>query len=209
MTDEARVRAATALRALGHELVGRDAPEDVLDDLAASAERLRERLRASAPRVRGFSDGSFDDFRSRIPELGSGEGRFLWADSVVSGGANPMGLGAFLWRDGDHAVMRVTLGRAFEGAPGRAHGGVVAALLDETIGLAMTLQGLLALTATLDLRYLGATPIETPIESRAWVESRDGRKLNMAATLSADGQTVVEATGLFIAVDPTRFRPGA
>ena len=46
-----------------------------------------------------------------------------------------MGLNASLWREGDVAVMEVTLGRAFEGAPGRAHGGIVAALLDETMGL--------------------------------------------------------------------------
>jgi len=58
-----------------------------------------------------------------IPEVGKDERHQLFSDSIVTGAANPMGLGGYLWREGDVAVQEVTLGKAFEGAPGRAHGG--------------------------------------------------------------------------------------
>ena len=49
-------------------------------------------------------------------------------------------------RDGDEAVAQVCLGAAFEGAPGRAHGGVVAAVFDaippERLGLPAESAGL-------------------------------------------------------------------
>jgi hypothetical protein len=44
-----------------------------------------------------------------------------------------------------------------------------------------------------------------PLVTRAWLDSREGRKINIKATVTAGETTVVEATALFIAVDPTRF----
>jgi acyl-coenzyme A thioesterase PaaI-like protein len=116
-----------------------------------------------------------------------------------------MGLGAYLWREGDVAVMEVTLGNAFEGAPGRSHGGVVASLIDETMGLVMGLQGVLAFTAQLDITYRAPTPINQPITARAWLECRDGRKLTIKATVVSEEGLLAEATALFIEVDPATF----
>ena len=130
----------------------------------------------------------------------------VMSDSVVSGGCNPMGLGATLFRDGDEAVMRVTLGRAFEGAPGRAHGGMVAALIDETMGLAVAMDHGLAFTAQLDITYVAPTPILEVLEARATVVRHDGRKRHVDATVSAGSTVVARASALFIEVDLTALR---
>ena len=205
-SDGPRVRAAALLRELGHEFVARAMDEATLETLARQIESLLDVIRTAPPRERGFGSDTFETFRSRVPEHGHGPPRYLFADSIVSGGANPMGLGAYLWRDGDQAVMEVTLGRAFEGAPDRAHGGIVAALIDETMGLVLSIHGLLAFTVQLDISYRAPTPVNAPLVARAWLESRDGRKLSMRATVVAGETTVVEATSLFIAVDTERFR---
>ena len=207
MSDlEPRARAASLLRDLGHEFVSRDLDAEELTALGDRIDALLADLRRAPARVRSFRAGSHDEFMSVVPHYGRDAPRALFSDSVVSGAGNPMGLGAYLWRDGDQAVMEVTLRRAFEGAPDRAHGGIVAALIDETIGLVLAIHGRLALTAKLAITYRAPTPVDTPLVARAWLEGQDGRKLDLRAQLRAGEVLVAEATALFIEVDPANFR---
>ena len=193
------------MRELGHEFVGRDLSDAQLDELSEELQVLRERVRDGTPRVRAFSRERMEDFTLSIPTYEEIGQRQLFSDSIVAGGANPMGLAAQLWRDGDVACMRVTLGKAFEGAPGRAHGGVVAALLDEVMGLMNVIHGSMAFTAQLDITYLAPTPVGEPIIARAWLERRDERKHFVEATLHADDVMVARAKALFITIDRATF----
>jgi acyl-coenzyme A thioesterase PaaI-like protein len=203
--EDQRIAAASQLRELGHEFVGRELSDDQLDRLSADVRDLIDRVRDAAPRVREFSRDRLDDFTLTIPTFDEIGERQLFSDSFVAGGANPMGLAAQLWRDGDVACMRVTLGKAFEGAPGRAHGGVVAALLDEVMGLMNVIHGAMAFTAQLDITYLAPTPVGEPIVARAWLTRRDDRKRYVEATLNAGDVKVASATALFIAIDRATF----
>ena len=181
---ERRVRVATLLRELGHQFVGREVSDDELDAIVVEVQGLLDRVVRAPVRQRSVPSAGAEAFKMTVPSDGQVERHQLFADSVVSGGANPMGLGAYLWREGDVAVMEVTLGNAFEGAPGRSHGGVVASLIDETMGLVMGMQGTLAFTAQLDITYRAPTPINEPVTARAWLEGRSGRKLTIKATVS-------------------------
>jgi acyl-coenzyme A thioesterase PaaI-like protein len=145
------------------------------------------------------------NFKMAVPREDSVERHQLFSDSFVSGLTNPLGLGASLRREGDVAVMDVTLGRAFEGAPGRAHGGVVAALIDETMGLVLAIHGVLAFTGQLDITYLAPTPIGEALCARAWLARHAHRKLFVEASVRANDVDVAKASALFIAVDPTKF----
>lgn len=203
--NDRRVRAATLLRELGHDFVARDVTDDVLDELIENVQSVLDRVRAAPLRERAIPHGALLQFKMAVPVEGRVERHQLFADSVVSGSANPMGLGADLWREGEVAVMEVTLGKAFEGAPGRSHGGIVAALIDETMGLVLSLYGELAFTVQLDISYLAPTPINQPITARAWLEERDGRKLSIRASVQSIDAVVAEASALFIAVDPKQF----
>jgi acyl-coenzyme A thioesterase PaaI-like protein len=204
-SEEQRIVAASLMRELGHEFVARDLSDDQLDDLSVELRELLERFRGAAPRVREFSRDRLEEFTLTIPTIDEIGQRQLFSDSVVAGAANPMGLGAQLWRDGDVACMRVTLGEAFEGAPGRAHGGVVAALLDEVMGLMNVIHGAMAFTAQLDITYRAPTPVGEPIVARAWLVRRDERKHFVEATLHADDLLVASAKALFIAMDRSTF----
>lgn len=193
------------MRDLGHAFVATDLDNATLTHLRQSLEEQLKVVSQRPPRVRTRPEGGLSGFRMAVPEHGEGERRQLFADSIVSGGANPMGLGAWLWRDGDHAVMEATLGKAFEGAPQRAHGGIVAALIDETMGLVLAIHEALAFTVQLDITYVAPTPINETIYARAWLERKEGRKLFMRAEVTSGTSTIAEATSLFIAVDPTKF----
>lgn len=202
---EHRIEVATLLRELGHDFVSREMSDEELELLSGEVHGLLDRVGRAPMRERKVASGALERFSMSIPAEGQVEKHQLFSDSVVSGGANPMGLGALLWREGDTAVMEVTLGRAFEGAPGRSHGGVVAALIDETMGLAMGIQGALAFTAQLNIAFRAPTPIDEPIIARAWLDERQGRKLQIKASVTSGDTVVAEADALFIAVDPQRF----
>lgn len=127
-------------------------------------------------------------------------------DCFVSGDWNPMGIGIEVRRDGDEAVATVTLGPAYEGAPKRSHGGIVAAIFDDVLGCLLRFLQQPAFTGELTVRYLAPTPIEEPLEFRAHVEQVQGRKIDTvgeAYALAEDGSRtrIATATARFIAID--------
>ena len=203
--EELRIGAASLMRQLGHEFVARTLSDDELEALSRNVRTLLDDIRTAPPRLRELSRDRLEEFTLTIPTFDEIGERQLFSDSIVAGAANPMGLAAQLWRDGDVACMRVTLGKAFEGAPGRAHGGVVAALLDEVMGLMNVIHGAMAFTAQLDITYVAPTPVGEPIIARAWLARRDNRKQFVEATLHADDVLVASAKALFITLDRSVF----
>ena len=203
--EELRIEAASLMRQLGHEFVGRTLSDDELETLSRTMRTLLDEVRTAPPRVRELSRDRLEEFTLTIPTFDEIGERQLFSDSIVAGAANPMGLAAQLWRDGDVACVRVTLGKAFEGAPGRAHGGVIAALLDEVMGLMNVIHGAMAFTAQLDITYVAPTPVGEPIIARAWLARRDNRKQFVEATLHADDVLVASAKALFISIDRSVF----
>ena len=206
MTNEdRRMKAASQLRELGHDFVAHDLSKDQFDELSRRLGELLLLVRSSGLRQRTLPSGVLGNFKMSVPDEGQVERHQLFSDSIVSGGANPMGLGGYLWREGDVAVMEVTLGKAFEGAPGRAHGGIVAALIDETMGLVLAINDLFAFTAQLNITYVAPTPINEPISARAWLKEQNGRKLSIEARVEAGDNVIAKASALFISVDPQTF----
>jgi acyl-coenzyme A thioesterase PaaI-like protein len=203
--EDQRIVAASLLRELGHEFVGRVLDDERLERLSADIQALLGVIGEAPPRVRELSRERLHEFALTIPTKEEAGERQLFSDSIVTGAANPMGIAAQLWREGDVTCMQVTLGKAFEGAPGRAHGGVVAAMLDEVMGAVNALHGALAFTAQLDISYHAPTPVGEPILARAWLARQDDRKRYVEATMLADDLLVASAKGLFITIDRSAF----
>src|SRR5947199_1505586 len=198
----ARVRAATALRRLGHAIVGHDVPADVFDSITAEVEEWLPSVESAPGRSRSIETMKRHMFE-RPPE-GSPIGTF--PDCVVSGDANPMGLDVQFFREGDEAVSRVVLGPAFEGAPNRAHGGVVAAVFDDLMGFVLTIHESPAYTAELTVRYRRPTPVGEEIEFRARLVDRRGRRLHIEAeAVDKTGATIATAAGLFLTIPRDTF----
>jgi acyl-coenzyme A thioesterase PaaI-like protein len=211
---EARFGAAESLRRLGHALVDHRPAPDVLHRIEQAVASVIPEVTAAPRRKSALEFLAEEDVRDAI---GRGDVEFLleraketpmFEDSVVSGRANPLGMAAEFDYEGETAVVKVVLGPAFEGAPGRAHGGVVAAVFDETMGAVLPVSGTLAYTGSLNVRYLAPTPVGTPLEFRARLVSRQGRKVNIEAEGIADGERFAEAWGMYIAVADYESKPG-
>ena len=198
----ARVRAATALRRLGHGIVGHDVDESVLSSIADTVESWFTDVESAPGRSR-----SVETMKQHMFERPSeGEPIGTFPDCVVSGDANPMGLDIQFFREGDEAVSHAVLGPAFEGAPNRAHGGVVAAVFDDLMGFVLTIHESPAYTAELTVRYKRPTPVGEEIEFRARLVERRGRRLDIEAEATdKSGTKIATATGVFITIPREGF----
>ena len=109
------------------------------------------------------------------------------------GPENPNGHFLSVRRDGDGVVAHHQFDQRHVGAPGIAHGGAVATVIDDLFGF-------------FELEYLAPALLDTPYILRAAVRSRDGRKLDLTSTMEdAEGRTVITATALFIVVEVEHF----
>src|SRR3954468_8828254 len=201
----ARVRAATALRRLGHGIVGHDVPAAVLSKIADTVESWFPDVESAPGRSRSIE--LMKRMKQHMFERpGEGDPMGTFPDCVVSGEANPMGLDVQFFREGDEAVSRAVLGPAFEGAPNRAHGGVVAAIFDDLMGFVLGIVESPAYTAELTVRYRKPTPVNEEIEFRARLVDRRGRRLHIEAEATdAAGTKIATAVGLFITIPREGF----
>ena len=188
---QSRIRAAELLRRLGHAFVGHDAPDEVFVELCEAVGPLVARFEAAPARDRSAMSLAGMAGSSLFGEPpGDGERLSHFPDCVVSGAANPMGTAIAVRREADDAVAEVVLGAAFEGAPGRAHGGVVAAIFDDVMGYQLSILKVPAFTGRIEISYRAPTPIGAPLVFRARVDAREERKLHMSASAHADGGRV-------------------
>jgi uncharacterized protein (TIGR00369 family) len=116
------------------------------------------------------------------------------------GAANAAGLQLEFLLAGDGAVVCfATIPARFEGQPSYLHGGIIATLLDEAMSKSVRAKGVTAMTRRLEIDYMRPVHSEAPIRIEGRVERSEGRKhWTDARILSARGQVLAEATGLFI-----------
>jgi acyl-coenzyme A thioesterase PaaI-like protein len=119
------------------------------------------------------------------------------------GPAHPTGLRVRCFRAGDGVLSPILIPRQYEGPPGAAHGGIVAAYLDEILGAAATrATGRVAVTGELTIRYVRPVPIETPLVGRGRLVADHGRYVDVEGRLEAldDGAIVATARGRFFPI---------
>lgn len=135
------------------------------------------------------------------------------------GRLNEHGLQIRSYWDGDESVCTFQPSPYHMAIPGYVYGGLIASLIDchgtgtaaaaayRAEGRAMdTDPPLRFLTASLHVDYLRPTPLGVPLEIRAYVKEVKGRKVVVAATLSAEGE--ICAQGEVIAVQvPEHLMP--
>jgi acyl-coenzyme A thioesterase PaaI-like protein len=91
-----------------------------------------------------------------------------------------------------------------QGPPGYAHGGVIAAALDEAMALALLAEDTSALTARLEVDLLAPAPVGTFVRVEAGLEESDARTLRLRARArSEDGGELAVARGVFVRVGQT------
>jgi acyl-coenzyme A thioesterase PaaI-like protein len=125
--------------------------------------------------------------------------------SPVSGKLNPMAPPVVVSvGEGNDARTTTTLGLAYQGPPGRVHGGWVATLLDHLMGYAAGTVDQWIYTRTLTVDYDHAVPLFEELEITARVDEIDGRKIWVTGEIRAGGTVVARARGLWL---PPRIIP--
>ena len=109
----------------------------------------------------------------------------------------------------DKVVGTVTCGSAYEGPPGHVHGGYVAALFDELLGLTQSLSGKHGMTGRLTVHYRSPTPLHTELRVEGTLDRSAGRKILCTGRMYAGDTLCAEAEGLFITVDFERLQRDA
>lgn len=105
-----------------------------------------------------------------------------------------------------HGVLEVT--ESQQGAPGLAHGGLVAAAFDDVLGALSWVLRAPAVTGRLETDYLRPVPIGSRLFIHARATAVHGRKVYAEGEghLDApDGPVAARAAGLFVRVPPSHF----
>jgi uncharacterized protein (TIGR00369 family) len=123
---------------------------------------------------------------------------FCWGCGL---GADGLG---FDWRfEGDALAAEHVVPERFQGAPGMAHGGIVAALLDEACNQVARAHVSPAVTSRLEVRYIAPVPVEELLRISAHVVAAEERRVNAEAS-------ILDGTGLVLAhaqADVVQVRP--
>jgi hypothetical protein len=187
---EAKRRVAGALRELVDVLVTSTAEIAELHRVAGQLEEQARRF-ADAPRLYG-----------ELAFVQSGEhgghGEINHELNAIGGWSNPLSPGLNMWIDGNRAHGTVNCGWAYEGPPGYVHGGFVAAILDQFLGMAQVASKDPGMTGTLSIRYLRPTPLNTDLSLYAEVAPAGERKTLVKGEIRAGDAITATAEGLFI-----------
>jgi acyl-coenzyme A thioesterase PaaI-like protein len=112
--------------------------------------------------------------------------------------------------EGVGVTAEFTVTTDHQGAPGLAHGGVLATALDETFGSLSRLMRVIAVTGRLETDFVRPVPVGTVLRLDAEATAVHQRKIYCTATGRAGGPAgpvVVRAAALFVEVEAEYF-PG-
>jgi acyl-coenzyme A thioesterase PaaI-like protein len=203
---QARVDAAVEARALAHAIVAGDADDATFARVASLLVEANALLAAVPHLPRPIFDPAAMRRMRDNPDL---SGIDAMADRAVAGPANPtsVDIRARLVPGGTEAD--VVFGPAFEGAPGRVHGGMVAAVFDDLLGAAMAQTRSIGFTGRLTVHYRAPVPIETEIRFQVTAGAREGRKLHVHGDARLGDRVLASADALMILVDAEHFKTHA
>lgn len=122
----------------------------------------------------------------------------------VCGRQNPIGLKLSWYNDPAAQQIRatVTIPEHFNGYPEVVHGGIIAAILDETAGRAIMLDGNhenLMVTLKLEVTYRRPTPTNTPLTVIGWVIKQSQSRAQVAAEIRlSNGAVTAECHAIVV-----------
>ena len=124
-------------------------------------------------------------------------------------GEHPLGLRMQLFAGAGVAVEgKFVVTEHHQGAPGLAHGGLLAASMDELLGSLNWLLMAPAVTAKLEVDFCRPVPVGTELGLRAEVTGTHGRKIFATGEARFEGGTgdvAFRGAGLFVQVPPEHF----
>jgi hypothetical protein len=186
----AKRRVANAIRQLTEVLVTSSPSTEKMHAIAEQLELTAEEF-GGASRIYGRFDwarsGEHGNFGQVSHEL-----------NPMAGWSNPIAPPINNWIDGDMALGTCQCGWAYEGPPGSVHGGFVAAIFDQFLGMAQVLGGQPGMTGYLHINYHQRTPLNTELKLEGKLIKVERRKTIMRGEMYAGGVMTASAEGLFV-----------
>jgi len=140
---------------------------------------------------------------ARLSELGIDFDHWCFA----CGRANPNGLHLDFNVSRGRAETTFTSSKEHTGYDGFVHGGIVAALLDETMGWAIFHQGVWGVTTKLAVSFRRPVPVDEPLTVRADVRKETRRAVDIHGEVTdRAGAVLAEADGTFVVMPEERRR---
>jgi acyl-coenzyme A thioesterase PaaI-like protein len=184
---------AQSLREISSHIIRMSATDDELDAYVAELADLESRFMAQ-----GKVDAS-ELFKKMINQEATADDVLMGQDfGILNGRASALAFPMETKIIGDrvHGTAKVPL--PFQGPPLRVHGGIVAAIFDVLLAQTQAIGKVLGYTASLEISYKDATPLNSDLELEAWIEKIDGRKMFNAGEIRANGKVCATAKGLWI-----------
>ncbi len=96
---------------------------------------------------------------------------------------------------------RAWFGPGAEGPPGHVHGGALAALMDEAMGMAVLVTGRLAVAARIEVDFRSMVSLGETVTVELTLGEAAGAKVPVRGVMRrSDGRTACESTGLFVEI---------
>jgi acyl-coenzyme A thioesterase PaaI-like protein len=188
-----------------HEVA--DLVREILEELprsGADAQTLRDLVQPLRSVAAALTNAGPEKRAADSPIAGMAD--FVYVSPIV-GFANPLAPPFSFAIDAEAQVARGrgAFGRAHEGGPGIVHGGLLAAAVDELLGMATTFSGQAGMTGRLTMKYHHPTPILEELEMNAKLDRVEGRRLFMSAEVKAGELRTASAEAVFIIVGGEKF----
>ena len=197
--DPQALELAAELRGVIQALATHEIDPDAMTHGVGLARQLRQTI-DGPPKLRWYDGGG------ELATLPSKARIAYMEQSPIRGHLNPVAPPLEIERttraDGTAIMVgRTQLGLAYEGPPHGVHGGWVAALFDEMLGVVQGLAGTQGVTAVLTVKFRHVTPVNEDLRFESWVHQQRGRRLVAKATCHAGDTLTADAEGIFIRVD--------
>lgn len=186
----AKRRVAEAIKQLGEALVTSSPSISEMHDIANRLESAAADF-STSPRIYGrgswAATGEHGNYGQVSHEL-----------NPLAGWSNPIAPPVNTWLDGNRAYGYCRCGWTYEGPPGSVHGGFVAAIFDQFLGMAQELGGQPGMTGYLHIDYHNRTPLNTDLRLEGELLRVEGRKTVMRGAMYAEGVMTASCEGLFV-----------
>lgn len=155
-------------------------------------------------------DGVRDHLRSMVGRIGDDVLPPHYPTCLGCGPDAEQGFHLQVRRDGDEMVAEHVFETRHSGAPGIAHGGAVATVVDDVLGFMLYVALVPGVTRKLEVEYLKPVLIGVRYTIRAKVDQIDGRKLWFSCSCTdPEGVEAFRAKGLFLSVGLEHFAQGS
>ena len=175
-----------------------------LNDIAEELRKVRELLRPYHVKAERMQAGLRPQEHFFRPDSGKKydltglEPHEFFPYSPIIGPLNPISPPFTFRMEKDVMLANGNFDSQYCGPPESVHGGHVAALMDELLGVTCVVTGHGGYTGTLTIRYISPTPLDKNLQGKAWVKEIKDRKAIIRGELRDGDQLCAEAEGLFI-----------